>query len=213
MTHGPSPAQAPDFLFRLTDNVRSREWSEEDLDRIIVDQNPDTEQEEEYMHLTNLRGSLDWLGWQCLEASSIPPEQKSQFAVDEIDSHLKGVDLERAITSLRKWARQHPEEASKPIIITSGIREQAVRLHDRLESLAEFYNEKQPLVATYKVVYPQGYQKPTLYSDEYWEARIAMSKYDNDMMRYSVFGSLFDLLGATRQRDALIEAIGAKERD
>ncbi len=181
------------------------------VEHLIVKQQPKTNVEEEFMRLENLRRSIDWLGWCCLNTSTIPPDIKKNFSVDGADDHLGGTLFDRAKARLHGWVSENEEESMALITPSPQIDEQVNSVCQRLHQLGNFYNTKQPILAVYKIVFPQGYHPPD--PDKIpaqMDEMIALSEYDTDMPRYSAFAALFDLFGANDQLQKLIESMGAK---
>lgn len=189
-----------DNLAMLSDNVLFEnslldfQGDESKQQRVLVEEKPETLGEQEALLLTKLRGSIDWLGWRLLNSSNLPEEVKVKFGVDEPDGHLEGVRYEGAVNALELWANDNPDLAGQPLVFSAADEKQIESVCDKIRQLMDFYNKMQPVVAVFKVVFPEGYIPP---EDDYMDLKTfeKLSEYDTDMRRYSVTAGLLSLLG------------------
>jgi hypothetical protein len=198
-----------DSLVRLMEDLRYEDgkWDDGTVERIAVQQKPENLVEEEFMHLSNLKGSLIWLSWVAVGGSSIPDDLKASFAPPD-GEELSDNTYDSEIGQLSVWERENPNEAGKLYNEPDVFEKPVTRVCERLQELAEFYNIKQPIVAVYKVVFPEGYTPGKLgYIDEL----MRLTEYERDMRRYSIIASLMELFDADDQLSRLMVDMGAKE--
>jgi len=201
-----------DQLVRLIDHLRysgpqSGPWDDTTVERIAVDQTPQTRTEEEFMYVINLKGSLIYLSWMALGASTLPNDLKADFnpwGHEEFTNE----NYDEAIGRLGAWARENPDEANKSITDIELLEKPVTRVCERLQQLAAFYNTQQPLLAVYKVAFPEGYIQGKLSP---MDELISLSEYATDMRRFSIIASLLELFGAEDKLDRFLIDMGVRQ--
>lgn len=111
--------------------------SDEDFRRVIILEQPTTTDEEEYLRIRQIRGSLTVFSWSCIAQSTMPREVKYAFSTTA--EHLTDGELIQATETVEEWGYRHKTE-DVPLQLSPDMKAQIEKIHQEMYDYAEFCN-------------------------------------------------------------------------